>query len=214
MKKGYSKTIICIILVYAVVALILPMVFRFTIFENTALSNGELAGALGSYLGGILGGLGTLIAVYITVNNSNEYISKELSENRKQERQALVNTVAKELGIYITYISNYHYAGLVSDKLHENIVEAPRDLRKNTDHRDRLRRIYEKNSEFGNRLLANESFFTMKTMLCQIEQARTFLDRLAKVHGEAGLKHDGNWIGDETDRLIEEYNKFKEGYVL
>lgn len=36
------------------------------------LNNAEWASFLGSYVGGILGGLGTLIAVFITVKDSKE----------------------------------------------------------------------------------------------------------------------------------------------
>lgn len=69
-----KKNVIWIVIgLYFVGGIILPFIFKFCIFENPALSNlsnNEWAGFLGSYVGGIIGGLGTLIAMYYTVKCS------------------------------------------------------------------------------------------------------------------------------------------------
>lgn len=74
-RKKIIRTIMTIIIIYTVIGIILPFVFKFVIFESTEfsnLTNNEWAGFLGSYVGGILGGLGTLISVFITVKESQD----------------------------------------------------------------------------------------------------------------------------------------------
>ena len=74
-KKKTIKMTKMIIIIYTTVGIILPFIFKYVIFESTTfsnLSNNEWAGFLGSYVGGILGGLGTLISVFITVKDSRD----------------------------------------------------------------------------------------------------------------------------------------------
>lgn len=163
-NKEYVKIIIWIITLYTVMGILIPIIFKYTIFENPALSNlsnNEWAGFLGSYVGGILGGLGTLIAVYITVKSSmsiqeenkretdqrieeeykryqaeiiaenhRRYIERtsDIEENNKRDRQQFVNSIAKELGTYITHISKYHFAGLEAENLQEKVNRAKAEL--------------------------------------------------------------------------------------
>lgn len=156
-NKGYMKIIIPIIILYVIVGIFIPIIFKYSIFENDSLSklsNNEWAGFLGSYVGGILGGLGTLISVYLTVKSSfsiQEQNKKETDERieaenkrhqaeidkencrrederksdqeeaNKRDRQQFVNSIAKELGIYITHISKYYYAFMESKLLREKV---------------------------------------------------------------------------------------------
>lgn len=281
-NKGYAKIIIWIIVLYIVVSTFIPIIFKYAIFENPTLSNlsnNEWAGFLGSYVGGILGGLGTLIALYITVKNSmtvqeenkretdqrieEEYkrhqaeIAVEKEKNDKRDRQQFVNSIAKELGVYITHISKYHYAGLDAENLRDRVSNAKTELTQieqklkivddklsavNVDdsdeiirvsaerdtivnEKDRLNRIYNEalaaqrsNSEFGNRLAANEAFFTLKAVLSNIKLADNFQQKLNEVHYGAGFKHSqeevyGQWIGAETEELIQEFTVFMNKYV-
>lgn len=292
-NKRYAKIIIWIIVVYIVVSILIPIIFKYAIFENPALSNlsnNEWAGFLGSYVGGILGGLGTLLALYITVKNSmtvqeenkretdqrieeeykrhqaeiatekerrdNERLSDK-EENDKRDRQQFANSIAKELGVYITHISKYHFAGLeawdlqkrVSDAKTEllqieqklkgideklsaiNVDDSDEFLRVSTkrdtivDEKERMSRIYNEalteqrsNSEFGNRLVANEAFFTLIAVLSNIKSADNLLQKLNEVHKGAGSRHPqeesyGQWIGAETEELIQEFTVFMNKYV-
>lgn len=73
-KKGLKQSL-CFLVVYAILAVITPIVLRYTVFENSAysqLSNEGWAGFFGSYIGGVLGGVGTLLAMYITLKNTIE----------------------------------------------------------------------------------------------------------------------------------------------
>ena len=88
------KPILIFICVYCIFSIGLPLAFKYIIFESTAysnLTNNEWAGFLGSYVGGILGGLGTLFSVYYTVETSinmqnaeNERRNAEISEEHKR----------------------------------------------------------------------------------------------------------------------------------
>ena len=68
-----KNLIFLIIIIYCLLGVGLPFLFKYVIFESKAysnLSNNEWAGFLGSYVGGILGGLGTLISVFYNVKTS------------------------------------------------------------------------------------------------------------------------------------------------
>ena len=280
-------------MVYTIVALVLPYILKVAILGNMVpsnISNGDWASFLGSYVGGSLGGLGTLIAVYITIKNSVEIqnLNKEDSDfrieqeyNRHQqeikqereirelerkkdfeneqrhERQAIVNLIAEKLGIYITHISKYYYAGLMEESLDakvknalddlinveqriqflegkraeigidnvEILVKTDSELEGLTYKKDQLKRKYDealaeqkRNREFGNRLIANEAYFTIKTMLYGVEQAETFLLLLDEVHKNAGVPHPGEkspgeWMENAAYELISKFNDYMDVYI-
>ncbi len=72
--------------------------------------------------------------------------------------------------------------------------------------KDRLSRIY------------NEAFFTLKAVLSNIKLADNFLQKLDEVHNGAGYRHPqeesyGQWIGAETEEMIQEFTVFMNKYV-
>lgn len=93
------------------------------------------------------------------------------------------------------------------------------------DEKDRLSRIYNEalaaqrsNSEFGNRLTANEAFFTLKAVLGNITFADNLLKKLEEVHKGAGFRHPeektySQWIDSKTEDLIQEFTVFMNRYV-
>ena len=81
--KDYGKLAKNAAIIFAIIGVILPIIFKYAIFENSAISNlnnAEWASFLGSYAGGLLGGIGTLLAVFITVKSS-----QQIQENNKKE---------------------------------------------------------------------------------------------------------------------------------
>ena len=169
MKKLIKNRIVIIILIYTIVGIILPFGFKYIIFENTALShltNNEWAGFLGSYVGGILGGLGTLISVYITVKDSRDMqaenkkdTDKQISDNRKErdierkedrklmeqrERKEFADKIADYIGKYITYISKYYYASLSAERIDKNLDGLCDDLKKMKNKLSEVERKIEK----------------------------------------------------------------------
>ena len=68
MKKSI---IVAIIIIYLIIGIIIPFVLNCKVFNKSACSSISVDGwasFLGSYIGGVLGGLGTLIAMYMTSN--------------------------------------------------------------------------------------------------------------------------------------------------
>lgn len=144
-----------IIIIYTVIGIILPFVFKFVIFESTEfsnLTNNEWAGFLGSYVGGILGGLGTLISVFITVKESRDMqienkkdtdqkILEDKAEREMQrkedkileaqrEKRQFVDDIAVYIGKYITHISKYYYASRWAENLNSSFYTARDNLRR------------------------------------------------------------------------------------
>ncbi|SCI89392.1 Uncharacterised protein [uncultured Clostridium sp.] len=124
---------IIVIGIYIILSIIIPIIFKYCIFENPELSNltnSEWAGFLGSYAGGILGGLGTLIAMWYTVKTSlniqkenndamNIQLQSDIQRRDKESREKFANEIANHLGVYITDISKYYYANIELEKLEE-----------------------------------------------------------------------------------------------
>ena len=162
MKNFTYKNILLIISTYIIVSIILPILFKYLIFENTSfsnLNNSEWSSFLGSYVGGILGGLGTLISVYITVKetrnmqvqNKKDTDAKLLddkksrdaerkddkAENEKKEKLKFTDGIAEYVGRYITYISKYYYSSLDDKKLCQDLDNLTTELNKcNNDIHD------------------------------------------------------------------------------
>ncbi|MDO5516399.1 MAG: hypothetical protein Q4F66_02520 [Clostridium sp.] len=155
MKNLTFKNILLIICTYIFISIILPIFFKYLIFENSSISNlnnSEWASFLGSYVGGILGGLGTLIAVYITVketrnmqiDNKNDTDKKLLEdkqsreierkenklESEKKEKLRFTDGIAEYVGKYITYISNYYYASRRAETLNNRLIDITNHLTK------------------------------------------------------------------------------------
>ncbi len=295
-KKNDSKTktiILWVILAYLFLGMTLPVVFKYAIFESTAysnLTNSEWAGFLGSYVGGVLGALGTLVAVYFTVkstinvqeeatHSSNERLELEYrrhqeeikseNERREKERQddskeiktryriELANEIANDLGKYITHISNYYYMNQREEKIKNKLVKAKQelDLKENEIkeitrqlqnvsveeniqsihqfemqmqqkeiERQRALRVYgeyaeleRRNGERLNRFVANEAYFTIRVRMNDLQEGKSFLEKLEKIHKEVSYDHPeekyGQWIEGETDGLMREFDSFVKMYI-
>jgi len=148
-QKNSLKIALMIISIYTIIGIVLPIVFKYMIFENTAisnLSNNEWAGFLGSYVGGILGGLGTLIAVFITIRDSRniQFENKKDTDQRilneteererlriedkhnseRNKRKEFTDEISTYIGKYITHISKYFYANSSSERLESEYTSA------------------------------------------------------------------------------------------
>jgi gas vesicle protein len=125
-----KKKIVVTIFIFAFVIIVLPFVLEIAIFRNdvySVLSNGEWSGFLGSYIGGALGGIGTLLAVYMTTKETRKIqqenstqIEDEKRRNERKERKQFADKIAKDIATYITDISNYFYACRALEQLYSN----------------------------------------------------------------------------------------------
>jgi len=122
-----KKKILVIILISVFVIVALPFVLEAVVFRNevySVLSNGEWGGFLGSYIGGALGGVGTLLAVYITTKETRKIqqensvqIEDEKERTERKERKQFADEIANNIARYITNISKYFYANRALDRL-------------------------------------------------------------------------------------------------
>lgn len=117
----------------------IPLILEHFIFRNSiysVLTNGEWASFLGSYIGGVVGGAGTLIALWVTTKETRKVQEEnlnQLKEDRllsdKKERKQFADGIAKDISIFITDINNYFYACRESERLHNSRYDA--DIRLN-----------------------------------------------------------------------------------
>lgn len=137
-KKDYLKTIIITVVVLLILFAGIPLILEHLIFRNnvySVLTNGEWGSFLGSYIGGIVGGAGTLIAMYVTTKetrkvqdeNSNQ-LKEDRSLDSKKERKQFADGIAKDIASYITDISQYYYANCWSWDLQRKKNDAIHEL--------------------------------------------------------------------------------------
>ncbi|QXE18862.1 hypothetical protein [Clostridium sp. 001] len=281
-KKNIVTTVLRIIIVYTVVGGILPFIFKYVIFESTDfsnLSNNEWAGFLGSYVGGILGGLGTLISVFVSVKESRDMQAENKAdtdhkiladkEEREKERKAekvlegqkerkqFADDIAVYVGKYITHISKYYYASRwsesldsayrdandklkkienklvnLNEKIDKGVIDSDEFIKLETERehlcdrkgiaeREYNERLKDKeaNSNYGNRLEANECYFILRTKLYNISQAKDFLEQLDILHKDM-FKHlnqidmEEDWLQANSNLLIKKYYIFKTKYIV
>ena len=232
---------------------------------------------MGSYVGGILGGLGTLIAVFITVKDSKEAqlkneedTTKRIENDRKErnrerdedkvmeeikEKNRFAISVAEYLGKYVTHISKYYYANLHAESARNDYLFARQNLldienkiegvnnkidsvdsnsdefvklevekEHLTDKKQKIQREYEekryenrKNSEEGNRTIANECFFTLNTMLYGIPEASTLRNKLGDIHNGSARSDwelfEQKWLSNSIEEIMRIYDEFKKEYT-
>jgi hypothetical protein len=261
--------------IYFIIALLISPVLRCTVLS--ALSFEDLSGFWGSYIGGALGGLGTLIAVYLTIRDSHKQqrLNDEKTTNRIyaetkkhnddriedkrfqecQERLHFTDDIAVYIGKYITHISKYYYACMWAEGINKRFDHACQelsdlesklvrlnneidktgldsedfvklDIRRNhvNDELEIKKRKYasllsekEKNSDEGNRTLANECYFILRTKLYNISGADALLEQLSLLHNKmfnhfTAEDFNNDWLGRNNDQLIKEYESFRTKY--
>ena len=111
MKRSAVIMMIIIIVIYLAICSVLLFVIYPKVEFGKPLSYSEWIVFLGSFVGGALGGLGTLIAMTVTVINALNIQKVDRNNRENEQRQSirieLTNSVAEYLGTYITHITNY-----------------------------------------------------------------------------------------------------------
>lgn len=104
---------------------------------SSALTQGEWAGFLGSYVGGALGGVGTLLAVYITTRETRKVQQETAAQTRqrqekeeKLERKRFSDALASDIAAYIAAISNFFYDNRTFARLEQEREPLVRELRR------------------------------------------------------------------------------------
>ena len=105
-----KKVIFIIVSISIVILLILPLLLNELIFDNgyiTQVSNDAWAGFFGSYIGGAIGGIGTLVAVYITVRQNQKQIIDAEEKEKKKRRIEEANEIATLVAAYLSDLQIY-----------------------------------------------------------------------------------------------------------
>lgn len=133
-----KKHILIIIYVLILIILLLPIILEFFVFRNevySALTNGEWGGFLGSYIGGAIGGIGTLLAVYITTKETQKVQNDTLNQmqydrdlSAKKERKEFTDEIASNVAKYIAEISAYAYGCRALERLNTDLITSKRQL--------------------------------------------------------------------------------------
>lgn len=152
-----NKKIIRTLIILISIVCIIPFALEFLVFRNNAysiLGNGEWSGFLGSYIGGALGGIGTLFSVYFTTKETRKIqkenaviIEKEKESSAKRERKKFADGIVQDVAKYVTNISKYFYDAHVVNELNNNIDEWNRELR-DVKHRIQQNLELEKEMDF------------------------------------------------------------------
>lgn len=107
-RKQKITLLISIILVSILVS---PLLLDFFIFQNdlySGLSNGEWASFLGSYIGGIIGGGGTLAAVAITTKETRKIQKEAVDYQNRLLNDEFKSKIVELVSIYIADIEKYY----------------------------------------------------------------------------------------------------------
>ena len=150
MKKSNPLKAIGIIVAILLILLAgIPLILEHFVFRNSVysvLTNGEWASFLGSYIGGVVGGAGTLIALWVTPNETRKIQEENLNQlnadrslNDRKERKQFADIIAQDISIYIANINNYFYASRHSERLDNDRRNA--DIRLN-DIRNKIKYQY------------------------------------------------------------------------
>ncbi len=218
-----------IILVLYVVAVYILLIFKDCIFTALRLDDSSYVGAL---VGGALGGLGTLITLFITVkdardaqNKSEEFQRQESERNRKE---GFMMEIAKRIGDYEASQAKYFYGSLEIENI-ENRICKRREIT-NISENDPLLNRWEdeiktiRYSDGGIRVAENKDYFVLKTMMGDIgyDSARALIILLDEIHNqEESIVSDfemknsdkREWLSGKREELESLYYSLKKEYL-
>lgn len=148
-----------IIIISIIAIFLMPLFLELFIFRNevySALTNGEWGGFLGSYIGGAFGGIGTLLAVYITTKETREIqkstlqqMEKDRELNAKKERKQFANEVSEIVAKYISEISAYFYGCRTIERLNNNLINEKDELYRIDCEIERLLKLEQQNDDIS-----------------------------------------------------------------
>ncbi|WP_340016223.1 hypothetical protein [Paenibacillus sp. FSL K6-1318] len=231
-KKYFKENTLKVLTTLILVLLIFPFLFK--------LSQGTEGGFWGSYLGGILSGLGTLFAVYITTIETRK-IQKETRENLENEkmirlqyqRKIFTNEVEKLIAEYITDSTEYYFANryypMVKaelDRLQQDIDKKDKEINEKPELIELLKneketllfRYKQKKDEQSlwthKRTIAIQNFNLLKIKLYGIREASELIGQVNKVHNTSSQETE--YVEDftkETEELMRTLALFSEKHV-
>ncbi|EMJ5758808.1 hypothetical protein ACTPDI_19565 [Clostridioides difficile] len=111
MKKENRKFIISI-LIFTISILIMPIIIKYFIIENDIFSEGSNDGWLsffGSYVGGVFGGIGTIIALWFTRNDTKSIQDENKRLQKLENQKEFASGIAEDVARYLADVKVYFY---------------------------------------------------------------------------------------------------------
>ena len=199
MSKKRIFEIAGVSLLVILVIIAIPILLELLIFRNNVpseLTNGEWGSLLGSYIGGAIGGIGTLIAVFITTIETRKIQQTTLNQMKidretleKKERKEFADEIAGSVARYLAEINKYYYNCRRANNLFEELDKIspfPPMGQYNQAYIQEMNRKENIERELRNlncdRHEANECYFLLHIKLDTIDIACTLLQRLDLIH--------------------------------
>lgn len=146
------KSIKIIIWIFIGIALLFPMVLKII---YGVLSYAEWYSILASFWGGAIWGITTLIALYISTDETRRIQEENNTIQIKNDKKIFTDEIATLVSKYITDITAYFYAQSLREN--ENIPSA-------------------------NRIVSVEIFYLLHIKLDRIDKAKELLEKLDQIH--------------------------------
>ena len=107
-----NKKIVLFLIPTLVISFIIPFILEYFIYRNhvySVLDNSDWSSFLGSYISGLIGGIGTLVAVFISINETRKVQYKSDKDRDYNERKKFSDEIIVYVSKYITDINKYFY---------------------------------------------------------------------------------------------------------
>ena len=156
------------------------------------------------------------IGRYITYISKYYYASK-YAENLDQKLKTKNDSLKKSEEELIKIDAEIEKVGCNSNRSRKLQLQREHILDKKLiaeKEYENARRSRESNSLEGNRTIANECYFILKSKLNDIASAQKLISQLTVLHNDCVKNFDINdvWLMKNTNLLIDEYNNFKKVY--
>lgn len=165
---------------------------------------------------GFVDGIAEQIGKYITHISKYYYSSLEAERLNKDVKRAWKNVQEKRK----EYTDTIEKLKTMSSEMQTNPIEIDRDCIDNelqTAENEYARKIKEfnDNSIFGNRIVANEAYFIIRTKLIDIPDAQDMILFLEEFQREVSIPKDNNgqWLQNQTMILMQKFADFRKTYV-
>ena len=217
-KKIIGLSLVGVTVIFLVSIIIAPWIakllecfYKVPADPNSAALLGSINGAWGSYIGGLIGGLGTLIAVYFSISQTNKIQADYREESIRKEKLNFKDDVISLTAKYITEISAYYYRCIEEGELYNELDKLRAE---NSDDE----KIFQKKMEIRtlnvDRSKANECFFILRMKLSKISSAKKLLNQMDVIHMNASIERLRiKEFSEEIKKLETIATEFADAYV-
>lgn len=149
------------------------------------------ASLLGSISGGIIGGAGTIIAVFLSIQKTDEVQRLHKEELLHKEKKDFANEIMNIVAKYSTNMSKYYYDNRNYERYHTDLESWKNELEKNYNSTvknnilNNINSIEKKLDQLKvDRSIAIECYYLLNMKLCENPLADPLLKHLHSIHNE------------------------------